>query len=273
MTFSVLVLSGGRARRLGRDKASTMINGATMIERVFRTIPQDTQVIVVGEYPVGSKREVILTREEPAGAGPLAALAAGLANVTNENFLLLATDMPFVGNLGVSLMEILSNASDEFDAVIPTDSQGQIQPLCAAYRAESVRKAISRIGDLTNGSMKRLLAELHFLSHNQEDAWALSDVDTVENLEDARSHAHIIEGAEMMDEWIADVKVALGLTIDVDVDILLDVARDAAHNVMRPAAPITTYLLGIAVANGADPRIAATKIQQLATSRIKSQGD
>ena len=109
MTFSVLVLSGGRARRLGRDKASTLINGATMIERVLRGLPEEAQVIVVGEYPKGSKREVILTREEPAGAGPLAALAAGLVLVTNETFLLLATDMPFVGGLGVRLMEILED--------------------------------------------------------------------------------------------------------------------------------------------------------------------
>lgn len=273
MTISVLVLSGGRAQRLGRDKASTMINGATMIERVLGAIPRDAQVIVVGEYPEGTKRHVVVTREEPAGAGPLAALAAGLSHVTNENLLLLATDMPFVGELAVALAQTLENASPEFDAVVPTDSEGRLQPLCAAYRAESVRKALARIGDLTNGSMKRLLAELHYQSYDQPDAWALSDVDTVANLEDARRHARIIEGAEMMDEWIADVKAALGLTTDVDVDMLLEVARDAAHNVMRPAAPITTYLLGIAIANGADPKIAATKIQQLATSRIKSQGD
>lgn len=273
MTFSSLVLSGGRARRLGRDKASTIVNGTTMIERVLRAIPQDVQVIVVGEYPEGSKREVILTREEPAGTGPLAALAAGLVHVTNERFLLLATDMPFVGDLGVRLMEILGGVSTEFDAVVPLDSEGRLQPLCAAYRTESVRKALAGLGDLTNGSMKGLLGELRYQTYDQHDAWELSDVDTVANLEDARSHARIIEGAEIMDEWIADVKEALGLAVDVDVDLLLAVARDAAHSVIRPAAPITTYLLGIAVANGADVKTAAARIQELATSRIKSQGD
>jgi hypothetical protein len=63
------------------------------------------------------------------------------------------------------------------------------------------------------------------------------------------------------------------LTVEVDVDLLLDVARDAAHNVTRPAAPVTTYLLGIAVANGADVKTAAAKIQELAMARIKSQGE
>ena len=34
------------------------------------------------------------------------------------------------------------------------------------------------------------------------------------------------------------------------VGLLLDVTRDAAHEVTRPAGPVTTYLLGLAVARG-----------------------
>ena len=271
MTFSVVVLSGGSARRLGRDKASTTINGISMIERVLRPISNDVEVIVVGEYAESNTREVIITREVPVGSGPLAALAAGLRHVTNDKFLLLATDMPFVGELGLELLKILDGASGGIDAIVPVDEEGIPQPLCAAYRSQSVRNACARIGDVTNGSMKRLVAELQYQSYDQHDAWNLIDVDTLQNLEDARRYAQIIEGAIAMDEWIIDLKAALDLNVDVDVDLLLDVARDAAHNVTRPAAPITTYLLGIAVANGADVKITAAKIQQLATSRNKSQ--
>ena len=57
---------------------------------------------------------------------------------------------------------------------------------------------------------------------------------------------------------------ALALDVEVDVDTILDVARDAAHNVERPAAPITTYLLGAAVARGADPAEAAAAVSRLA---------
>ena len=63
-----------------------------------------------------------------------------------------------------------------------------------------------------------------------------------------------------MDEWILKVAAALGLEADVDTEAILDVARDAAHQVMRPAAPVTTYLLGVAVARGADVREAAALI-------------
>jgi hypothetical protein len=67
-----------------------------------------------------------------------------------------------------------------------------------------------------------------------------------------------------MQEWIDAVCAELSITAEVDVTSILDVARDAAHNVERPAAPVSTYLLGIAVAQGADVTIAATKIATLA---------
>ena len=63
-----------------------------------------------------------------------------------------------------------------------------------------------------------------------------------------------------MDEWILNIAAVLGLETDVDSEAILDVARDAAHLVMRPAAPVTTYLLGVAVARGMDVREAAALI-------------
>lgn len=67
-----------------------------------------------------------------------------------------------------------------------------------------------------------------------------------------------------MNEWIEEVKKELGLTINFDIDSILDTARDAAHSVERKAAPVTTYLLGYAVANGADLEVATKKIAELA---------
>ena len=63
-----------------------------------------------------------------------------------------------------------------------------------------------------------------------------------------------------MDEWIQTIAAMLGVEADVDTEAILDVARDAAHQVMRPAAPVTTYLLGLAVARGMDVREGAALI-------------
>ena len=68
----------------------------------------------------------------------------------------------------------------------------------------------------------------------------------------------------MMQSWIDAVCAELNLPSDVNVDLILDVARVAAHNVERPAAPVTTFLLGMLVAGGTDLNEAAAKIQKLA---------
>jgi Domain of unknown function (DUF6457) len=49
-------------------------------------------------------------------------------------------------------------------------------------------------------------------------------------------------------DWIDELCDALDIDAEVDEGLVLDLARDAAHNVERPAAPITTYLLGYAAA-------------------------
>ncbi|GAA4662568.1 DUF6457 domain-containing protein [Gordonia humi] len=54
-----------------------------------------------------------------------------------------------------------------------------------------------------------------------------------------------------LDAWIAELAPALGLgEVDVPLRPLLDLTRDVAHNVARPAGPITTYIVGLAVAQG-----------------------
>lgn len=50
-----------------------------------------------------------------------------------------------------------------------------------------------------------------------------------------------------LERWVAVLAADLGVDVgEVDVQALLDVARDAAHSVIRPAAPLATFLVGYA---------------------------
>lgn len=51
-----------------------------------------------------------------------------------------------------------------------------------------------------------------------------------------------------LDAWAATLSTALHLPdgFEVDIAAVLDLARDAAHGVARPAAPLTTFLVGLA---------------------------
>ena len=56
---------------------------------------------------------------------------------------------------------------------------------------------------------------------------------------------------EQLDDYARRAAAELGVAIqDGDVAVLLDLARDAAHGVARPAAPLTAYLAGLAVGSG-----------------------
>jgi hypothetical protein len=49
----------------------------------------------------------------------------------------------------------------------------------------------------------------------------------------------------------------------VDVDTMLDVARDVAHNVERKATPVTTYLMGVAVGGGMPEEVVVERVRTL----------
>lgn len=71
-------------------------------------------------------------------------------------------------------------------------------------------------------------------------------------------------------DWIDELCDVLDLDTEIDEGLVLDLARVAAHNVARPAAPITTYLLGYAAGSqGADlddVEALAARAQRLAES-------
>jgi hypothetical protein len=74
-----------------------------------------------------------------------------------------------------------------------------------------------------------------------------------------------------LEEWVEALSAELDVEPDVvDVRLLLDVARDAAHQVHRTAAPLTTFLVGYAAATrggGADAVAdAAATAQRLAAT-------
>lgn len=65
-----------------------------------------------------------------------------------------------------------------------------------------------------------------------------------------------------LDDWQDVVLVELGLAGPVDRDAILDLSRDVAHHVARPAAPLTAFLLGLAAGGTDDP---AASVEEMAT--------
>jgi Domain of unknown function (DUF6457) len=70
-----------------------------------------------------------------------------------------------------------------------------------------------------------------------------------------------------LERWIDAACAELGVDrATVDERIILDLARDSAHQVDRPAAPVTAFLAGIAVGSGASLADVASRLTALIRS-------
>ncbi|HET6360301.1 NTP transferase domain-containing protein [Streptomyces sp.] len=246
--YDAIVLAGGAAKRLGgADKPAVRVGGRALLDRVLGVCRDAGRTVVVGGRRA-TVRPVVWAREEPPGGGPLAALDAGVRQVEAGAVLVLSADLPFLGERTVrQLIGTLGTSGRE--AALLTDAGGRDQPLVAAYRTEPLRRELALLatehGSLTGLPLRLLTQELD-LARIDAEPLASFDCDTWEDISAAR--ARIRDHGNVLDEWITAVKDELGIELDVDTGVLLDLARDAAHGVARPAAPLTTFLVGYAAA-------------------------
>ncbi|GAA2474835.1 NTP transferase domain-containing protein [Streptomyces gobitricini] len=232
------------------DKPGVSVGARTLLDRVLGACREAGRAVVVGGRRA-TVRPVVWAREEPPGSGPLAALAAGVRHVEADTVVVLSGDLPFLRDGGVrTLVDALADRDAE--GVLSVDPDGRDQPLVAAYRTEPLRRELALLaaehGNLTGLPLRLLTQELRLL-RIPSGPLASFDCDTWEDIATAR--ATIREHGNVLDEWITAVKAELGVDLDVDTGVLLDLARDAAHGVARPAAPLTTFLVGYAAAKAA----------------------
>ncbi|MFE7789126.1 NTP transferase domain-containing protein [Streptomyces sp. NPDC057460] len=250
--YDAIVLAGGAAKRLGgADKPAVRVGGRALLDRVLAACADATTTVVVGGRRP-TPRAVTWTREEPQGGGPLAALGAGVRHTSAEHVLVLSADLPFLRESTVEALLVAAGHGDR-DGALCVDQDGRDQPLVAVYRAEPLRRELALLAT-EHGGLAGLPLRLltHELDLARVEAGPLSsfDCDTWEDIAAAR--ARIREHGTVLDEWITAVKNELGIELDVDTGVLLDLARDAAHGVARPAAPLTTFLVGYAAAKASD---------------------
>ncbi|GGR74225.1 molybdenum cofactor guanylyltransferase [Streptomyces humidus] len=267
--YDAVVLAGGGARRLGgADKPGVRVGGRALLDRVLGACA-DARATVVVAAPRPTPRPVLWTREEPPGAGPVAALDAGLRRVTQDDVLVLSADLPFLAPDTVRRL-LTALRSGGAEGALLTDADGRDQPLVAAYRTTALRRELAVLttshGNLTGLPLRRLTAGLDLA--RVPDPVGSFDCDTWDDIATAR--ARIREHDHVLDEWISAVKDELGVDLDVDTGVLLDLARDAAHGVARPAAPLTTFLVGYAAAQaGGGPEAVAEGARKAAALAVR----
>ncbi|CAN7222143.1 NTP transferase domain-containing protein [Arthrobacter sp. LjRoot78] len=191
MEFDALILAGGRSSRLGGvPKSQLVFDGATLLSRSLTAATGAGAVVVVGPDPGGLPAGVLSCREEPAFAGPAAAIGAGLAALERARgplraamTLVLACDMPkadqAVAALQLTMAEAGSGAAG-YDGVMSASPDGRKQPLAGFYGTAALQRAVSELGEsggLTGASVFALLARLDVRTVTVPSG-ATDDVDT-----------------------------------------------------------------------------------------------
>ncbi len=135
-----LVLTGGRSRRMQRDKASLAYAGRSQLERTMQLLEPRVQQVYVS---IRSEQ-----RADPARAayphiedlqpdlGPIGGIHAALHTHPDRAWLVLACDLPFL--TGATLDHLIaSRAADRLATAYRSSYDGLPEPLCAIFEPAS----------------------------------------------------------------------------------------------------------------------------------------
>jgi molybdenum cofactor guanylyltransferase len=132
---TLLLLTGGGSRRMGRDKASMVVDGRPLGLRPVEALRGLVDEVVVVGHPVpGLTGRVV--RDTVRGAGPLGGVVAGLAAVRTPLAVAVACDMPTMVPAVVRLLLDRLAANPRLLAACCTGRHG-LEPLPLALREEA----------------------------------------------------------------------------------------------------------------------------------------
>lgn len=141
MSYSALILAGGRGSRMGyKEKALMDINGKPLLAFVIESLKNVVENIIIS---VRDKAQGELLKSVFPGCrfssdaykniGPLAGILSGLMACEDEYCFVAACDMPFINE---NVVKMLFRESEHHDAAIPRWNDGFVEPLHAVYRCK-----------------------------------------------------------------------------------------------------------------------------------------
>ncbi len=144
--FTGFVLAGGKSSRMGRDKFILNFNGETFLERavnVLKPVCSAVKIVLNQEQTIETNSPII--RDIYAERGALGGIHAALKNCDTKFAVILAVDLPLVSTEAFENLARFALASNKYPAVVPRQTDGKPQPLCAAYRVKYCLPALEKL--------------------------------------------------------------------------------------------------------------------------------
>ncbi|MCL1835676.1 MAG: molybdenum cofactor guanylyltransferase [Oscillospiraceae bacterium] len=132
---AVVILAGGKSRRMGRDKLTLEVGGRTLLESVVGKFAEAFDAVYISVAEKGKYREVAVPEivDIYSGAGPLAGLHAALSSIPCEGVFLVAADLPHATPDAAKRVVELCGSND---ACVIKLHDGKLEPLFAYYKSK-----------------------------------------------------------------------------------------------------------------------------------------
>src|ERR1700722_16432263 len=137
LPVTMLILCGGRSRRMGRPKPFLPYEGTTMIEHVLTKVRDLFQevLLVANEPDFFEDLGVDVVKDILPYRGPLGGILSGLLVAANHHVFVLACDMPLVD---LKLIREMTAHRHGADAVVLAHDHG-IEPLLGLYSKNCIK--------------------------------------------------------------------------------------------------------------------------------------
>ena len=164
MTLTAVLLTGGRSRRMGTDKATLEIAGEPLWNRqlrLLRELQPEALFVSARTRPAWCPAEIDAVLDERPSRGPLSGLAATLRRARTSHVLALAIDLP---RMTVDHLRRLWTMAQPGCGCVPLN-ETFFEPLCAIYPVEAADIADRSLasGDVSLQHFVQLLQREHLV--------------------------------------------------------------------------------------------------------------
>ena len=133
MNTAVVILAGGKSRRMGRDKLALMFEGTTLLGSAVYRFKEEFEDVYIsvddaGKYDNIAEKKIV---DILPGAGPLSGLHAALAVLPSESVFLVAADLPFA--TAGAAKRVIELCGEKETCIIELPN-GKLEPLFGCYR-------------------------------------------------------------------------------------------------------------------------------------------
>ena len=156
-----LVLSGGRSRRFGRDKAGLEIGGRTLLARTVGLVEACCERTFVSIRPEQAddelRRQYAVIVDDPDAGGPAAGLLAAHARYPDAAWLVVACDLPLLDDASIRQL-VVARRPDRAATGFRNPARGFPEPLCAIWEPATLAGLCKRAESGQSPSPRDLLA-------------------------------------------------------------------------------------------------------------------